>query len=410
MKRAYVDEITPIENACNFPFLLDANFLSTHELHYVQVFNWRRELLDRQASMTSEEYARGISVAGRLKDIPLAQEIFQEAVTKNIKATSTYNALMSAYMYNGLGVKCQLVLRDLKQDPDCSPTIITYNILISVFGRMALINHMETTLREIKELNMSPNLFTYNYLIAGYITAWMWDSMEKTYMIMKAEGVTPDLTTYLLMLRGYAHSRKLKKMEDMYDLVKDYVISNDIGLLRVMICAYCQSSDPNRVQKIEEMLKLIPENEYRPWLNVLLIRLYANEDLLEQMEDLIYEAFKHNTHVTTEAVMRSIVASYFRSGSVDKLAAFAKQAESAGWKVCRSLYHCMMVMYSSQRRLAEMERVIGDMDRLKIFLSKKTFCILSSAYSKWGQKNKLEKVCGMMCKRGYTIPLDECCS
>lgn len=376
----------------------------------LQVFNWRREQLDPQASMTSEEYARGITVAGRLKDVPLANEFFQEAVRKKLKATSTYNALMSVYMYNGRGLECQSVVGDLKQDPECSPTIVTYNILISVFGRMALVRHMETALRGVKKFNMTPNVITYNNLIAGYITAWMWNSMEETYMIMNAEGVRPNLTTYLLMLRGYAHSRKLRKMEEMYEVVKDHVNSNEVGLLRVMISAYCRSSDPNRVEKIEEMLKLIPENEYRPWLNVLLIRTYANEDLLERMEYLIAEALEHNTAVTTAPMMRIIGASYFRSGAVDKLAAFVTHAESAGWKICRSLYHCKMVMYSSERRLAEMERVIDDMDRVNLFLSQKTFCILWKAYSKWGQKNKLQKVLGMMCKRGYTIPLDACCS
>jgi hypothetical protein len=74
------------------------------------------------------------------------------------------------------------------------------------------------------------------------------------------------------------------------------------------------------------------------------------------------------------------------------------------------VFTTQMGLYASQRRLMEMERVLNEMDKVNLHLSKKTFWILYKAYSQWGQKNKVEQVIGMMCKHGYGIPLDACCS
>lgn len=363
----------------------------------VQVFHWRRnKALCDGVPMTADEYAKGISISGRLKNVDMALSLFNEAA----KTTSVYNALMGAYMWNGLADNCKQLFLHFKSQEDSTPSVSTYNILISLYGRLIMVDRMEAIFLQLRPLKILPDSSTYNNLIAGYIYAWNWDKMEATFQTMNK----PTLATYLLMLRGYANSGNLVRMEDMYQAVKHHVDRNEFQLIESMICAYYRSSNKDRLRKIKTLSKLIPKKSYKPWLYVLLIQAYGQEDNLHAMENFIDQAISKGLQIETDGIMRSIVASYFRCNAVDKLAKFMQRAHSAGWRMSRSMFHGLMLMYGSQKRFEEMENVLSEMESFNISRSKKTLCILHKVYATHGQEHKVNQVAGMMLKHGHDFP------
>ncbi|XP_010507825.1 PREDICTED: pentatricopeptide repeat-containing protein At2g48000-like [Camelina sativa] len=367
------------------------------------VFDWRRNKALRDGvPMTADEYAKGITISGRLKNVDMALSLFDESA----KTTSVYNALMGAYMWNGLADQCKQLFLDFEaQEEHSTPSVSTYNILISVYGRLIMVDRMEAVFLQLQQLKILPDSSTYNNLIAGYIYAWSWDKMESTFQIMKHGGlVKPTLATYLLMLRGYANSGNLVRMEEMYQAVKRHVDRNEIKLLESMICAYYRSSDKDRIRKIKTLCKLIPKKSYKPWLYVLLIQLYGQDDNLHAMENFIDQAITKGLQIETDGIMRSIVASYFRCNAVDKLAKFVQRAHSAGWRMSRSMFHGLMLMYGTQKRFKEMENALSEMESFNISRSKKTLCILHRVYATHGQEHKVNQVAGMMLKHGHDFP------
>lgn len=348
---------------------------------------------------------KAITLAGRVGKIKLAKNLFDAATSAGLKKTSTYNAMMTVYMHNEMSKQVLSVLDDLKRDDTCEPTIVTYNILLSLFGRTLLVKPMETIVSVIKQSKLCPNIKTYNTLIAGYITAWMWDEMENIYKVMESQSVEPDVNTHLLMLRGFANSGNLEKMERTYELVKDHVNAQSPPILLMsMLCAYCKRTHhPNRVNKIEEILMHIPKEAYRAWLNVMLIKLYAEEGLMEKMDGMIFEAMNRKTVIITKRTLNLIITNYFHSDDVDRLNKFIKMAELEGWKLYRSSYHCKMVMSGRHHRFREMHDVLKEMDAFNIAPCKKTYGIMYAIFTDYDRKTEADTVYGLLWKRGFQL-------
>jgi len=386
-------------------FLELLNSLESSPQLALEVFNWKRRQSD--ISIDPEEYSKSIVLAGRAKNVDLAVELFAEVQSRGInRATSVYNALMTCYICNGLTKKALSLFEDMKREGNCIPTIVTYNILLSTFGRSMLVDHMEMVYQAIKDACLTPTVHTYNTLIAGYVTAWMWDEMESTFKKMEASSVKPNKSTYSLLVRGYAYSGQTKKMEDAFNHLGEHISQKEVPIIRAMICAYSKSNVTDKMKKMEHLIQFIPEEDYRPWLDVILIRAYAHADSVKRMENSISRALERKTTITTVGVARSVTSTYFRLDAIERLEAFVKQAKAAGWKLCRSLYHARMVMYGYQNRLNQMENVLEEMKSSHFRPTKKTFLILYKSYMKFGMEAEIKWTLKRMDEAGFPLPED----
>ncbi|KAK3135733.1 hypothetical protein QOZ80_5BG0422740 [Eleusine coracana subsp. coracana] len=401
----------PTLRAHSFPSLLAISPLASLELLALlrrrpqlglAVFAFRRGLAP---SPTLDEFSLAISLASRAWDPAAASALFADATSAHAPDQALYNALMAAYMHNGLMESCLETFRAMQRDRRCGPpNVDSYNILIALFGRSLIVDHMEAMLGSLDASGHPRTIGTYNALIAGYLTAWMWDKMEAAFRELESGPIAPDATTHLLMLRGYAHAGMIYKMESTYELACKHAGKIDTVHIRAMLCAYCKFRHADRIKKIKELLQRLGPDDYKPWLNVLLIRVYAQEGLVEGMEQWIAEALERNIIVTTVQVMRSIITSYFKCDAVDRLAHFVRRAEESGWKLCRSLYHCKMVMYGKHRRLEEMHEVLDEMECFRFHRTKKTFWIMHKAYVSCGRRDEANTILAMMWKHGFGLP------
>jgi pentatricopeptide repeat protein len=372
--------------------------ISTITASVFQIFHWRRNL-PNSPPLTADDYASAISLAGRARNLSLAVKLFYESISI-ASGPILYNALMTAFMYNGEITTTLCLFDKLKKETKYRPDSVSYNILLSLYSFHILVDQMKSVLNDMDSSGIPRTVETYNIIICGYLRSKSWDQMERTFDSLKE----PDASTQLLMLRGYALAGRLKKMEKMYKLVKEDVRTRERSLIWAMICAYRKAGGQSSLRKIQELVGLVRAEEYFPYLHVFLITAYAKEGSIDEMERLIVDAYKRNIVISSVRVMRTILAVYFKYGDVDQLDFFIKQAEKAGWSLFKDLYRCKMVLYSRLGWLREMCCEVDKMDSYWPVRDRYTLKILYKGFSNAGRRLEMNMVIGLMFKYGFQFP------
>ncbi|MCD7462579.1 hypothetical protein HAX54_048830 [Datura stramonium] len=95
----------------------------------------------------------------------------------------------------------------------CSPSIVTYNILLRAFAQAKNVEQVDALLKDLDESIVTPDIFTFNGLMDAYGKNGMIKEMEHVLSRMKSYQLKPDIITFNILIDSYGKKQEFQKME-----------------------------------------------------------------------------------------------------------------------------------------------------------------------------------------------------
>eukprot|EP01018_Ginkgo_biloba_P002483 Gb_04061 [translate_table: standard] len=368
----------------------------------LQVLNWRRRQKPK-AHMRQRDYTYGISLAGKVNNLQMAAEMFEEAMAAGFhRKAEIFNAMASSYEKNGLLEKAWAVYEDMKNTWDCKPTPVTFNILLAVAKQLG---PQKTQLLEKALMDSGLCLTVQNFdgLLDSYGDAKMWDKVEETMQKMKTSALEPQLSTYIVLAKTYAQADCLEKLEEVRQDMKKHMLSFDRLTRTAMVHAYSRSNIADKSACIRDILEESSSDIEK-------IVSYAQVNYVEDMEAFLEKAFNNKTRFKNAIVLEEVAALYFRLEALDKLETLLERARKAKWEFSRRVYHCLLSMYGKAKRFDDMEKTFKLMQSSGcagcLPPGRKAFLIMYKAYREVAKEDELQSILQRMRIAGYNLPLE----
>ncbi|PSS02662.1 Pentatricopeptide repeat-containing protein [Actinidia chinensis var. chinensis] len=186
----------------------------------MRVFDWVRGRKDTEVLLNGSVVSVIINVLGKEGRVSstasLPHELHKDGFSVDVYA---YTSLITACARNGRYREAVRVFKKMEEE-GCRPTLITYNVILNVYGKMGTPwSKITEVLEGMKSSGIVPDAYTYNTLIACCRRESLYEEAKGVFEEMKLTGFVPDKVTYNALLDVYGKSRRPKEaVEVLWDM------------------------------------------------------------------------------------------------------------------------------------------------------------------------------------------------
>lgn len=174
----------------------------------------------------------------------------------------TYTTVVSALVKAGSMDRARQVLAEMTRI-GVPANRITYNILLKGYCQQLQIDKAKELLREMADdAEIEPDVVSYNILIDGCILIDDSAGALTFFNEMRARGITPTKVSYTTLMKAFALSSQPKLANKVFDeMLRDPRVKVDIVAWNMLVEGYCRLGLVEEAKKIIERMK---ENGFYP--------------------------------------------------------------------------------------------------------------------------------------------------
>ncbi|XP_059308048.1 pentatricopeptide repeat-containing protein PPR5 homolog, chloroplastic [Lycium ferocissimum] len=357
-------------------FLLFEQFGKTDNwLQCLEVFRWMQK--QRWYIADNGVYSKLISVMGKKGQIRMAMWLFSEMRNSGCRPdTSVYNSVISAHLHSRdksrALEKAMSYFEKMKGMERCSPSIVTYNILLRAFAQAKNVAQVDALLKDLDESIVTPDVFTFNGLMDAYGKNGMIKEMEHVLSRMKSNQLKPDIITFNILIDSYGKKQDFQKMEQVFKSLLQSKEKPTIPTFNSMITNYGKA---RLREKAELVLEKMTDLGYKPSYITYecLIVMYGHCDCVAKARELFDKVLESEKEKKV-STLNSMLETYCMNGLPMEAHVLFESIHSAKtFPIDSSTYKLLYKAYTKANMKELVQKLLTCMDKDGIIPNKKFF-------------------------------------
>ncbi|XP_057477917.1 pentatricopeptide repeat-containing protein At2g30780-like [Actinidia eriantha] len=326
------------------------------------VLEWKLEKILNEREKNPGCYSELISMCAKIRNVPLAMEVFTSMEANGIKPTSgIFNALILA-CFSSNNVITALSLFEVMDHSDAyKPNSDTYNTFISAFANLGNDKATQAWYSARKAAGFSTDLQTYESLIFSCFKCKNFDGVDRFYEEMVLSAITPNIPILEMVLVGHCERRDRVKSKEFFKFILDGEWEINVNMAEKLVGLYCDLGD---VKEMEELLTILMNSKQDSKslcrVHFGIIRMYAALDRLDDVEYSVGRMRRQGIMFQSSEDVHKVICSYFRRAAYDRLDLFLECIRGS-YKLTRSSYDLLVAGYRRAGLDANLETVMNDM-------------------------------------------------
>ncbi|KAI3914093.1 hypothetical protein MKW92_052202 [Papaver armeniacum] len=315
------------------------------------------------------------------------------------------------------------VLREMEVN-GFSPSIVMYNMLISVYAKDRLLDEALELKWLMVEKGIGLDVFTYTTLLSGFERAGIPGKDEYAVRVfdeMKRDGCKPNICTFNALIKMHGKRGKFTKMMKVFEEIWACDCTPDIVICGTLFAVFGQNGMDTEVSGVFKEMKragFVPERDafntlisaynrcssFDQAMSVYKMMLSAGvtPDLTTYNTKILAEMKDGDQCKPNELTYCSLLHAYANGKEIERMRALAEEIYSGVIESNAVLLKTLILVSSKSNLLSEMERAFTELRRKGFSLDISTLNAMFSIYGRRHMVAKANEVLNHMMESGFT--------